>query len=184
MHVCTHVCLVCVLCVCACMCTHITCNHQRRFQTPFSFALKIIFLRESLSLCVCLYVHVCMEVRVHLCGSQRFLLGVFLDCLHLTFLRQGFSWTWKLLVQLGWLAGKLQGSASLHLPSTGLTAHASMLSFFYECWRSELRSSCLYRKCFTYWVILFINISFITCNNIYLYITTYKYIIFILIDNN
>lgn len=58
--------------------------------------LKLFSWERVSHLCVCLYVHVCMEVRVHLCGSQRFLLGVFLNCLHLTFLRQGFSWTWKL----------------------------------------------------------------------------------------
>lgn len=60
----------CVLWVCACTCTHITCKGQRRLQTSFSFALKIIFLRESLSLvCVCMFmcawrcVCICVEAR-------------------------------------------------------------------------------------------------------------------------
>lgn len=56
-----------VLSVCACMCTHITCKCQRRFQTSFSFALKIIFLREGLSLCVCVFVCSCVHGGV--CAS-------------------------------------------------------------------------------------------------------------------
>lgn len=63
----------------------------------FSFALNGIFLRQNFSLyvraCVCMYLCVqrCVCICVHVCGSQRFPLGVFLSCLHLTFMRHGFS---------------------------------------------------------------------------------------------
>lgn len=87
------------------------------------------------SRCVVCVVHVCLfmcvwrpEVNLRWCSSGA------KPCV--LFETESLAGTLCLLIRIGWLTSKLQGSAGLHLTSTGIksTSHHSRLLLWYWCW--------------------------------------------------
>lgn len=103
----------------------------------------------SVSPCV---LYVCMSTYVFIherkCGSQRLMLHIFL-CWSLPYIfKQGLSVNLMFNDWIDWLASEPASTS----PVLGLQANTyTMPSWLCRCWGTELRSSCLQGKHFTYW---------------------------------
>lgn len=104
----------------------------------------------SMCACVCgVFMCVPMYTRVHMhmwsCVWKWEIDRCLLQSFFLLYLRRVISPNSGLAVWLHWLARKLP---KLILSARGLWICTTTLGLFYECWESQLRFSCLYRKGF------------------------------------
>lgn len=128
----------------------------------------------SVSLCV----HICVQVHppLHKCAEAKGWYWVSLTILlHLSFWDWVTHWIKSLqLVHCRLTASKLQVSSWFCLPSTGISDMFSHLAA--SCiWASELSSSCLYSKYFSYWAIFSILHFYFFCNSFLFLLEDYNY---------